>query len=117
MEVVPPTVVQVLVSIIPIVGIVMGSTVIFFYLYWNHQQRMLMIEKNMLKRKDFDIDSFSIFSGLMLFGVGISLVIFFLIKDGFSYGVLSGLIPLSIGVCLIIFFVLRITLLKNSNET
>ena len=30
---------QVIVTVIPIVGIAMGSTVIFFYLLWNHRQK------------------------------------------------------------------------------
>ncbi len=113
MENVASAAAQVIVTVIPIVGIVMGSLVIFFYLFWNHKQKVLMIEKNLLKKSDFDIDSFSLFSGLILVSIGISLVIFFIIKEGFSYGVLSGLIPLAIGASLIVFFVIRIKLIKN----
>jgi len=32
--------VRVIISIIPIVGIVMGSVVVFFYLLWNHKRRI-----------------------------------------------------------------------------
>ena len=112
----PSTAAQVIVTVIPIVGIVMGSVVIFFYLLWNHKQKMLMIEKGIYKRADFDIDSFSVFSGLILLGIGITLVLFFIIKEGFSYSLLSGLIPLSLGISLLAYFVVRVRLLKNSNE-
>ncbi len=112
---IPSTAAQVIVTVIPIVGIVMGSVVIFFFLLWNHRQKMLMIEKNLYKRPEFDLISFSLFSGLILTGIGASLVIFFVIKEGFSYGVLSGLIPFSIGVGLILFFIIRLRTFKENN--
>lgn len=111
---VPSTAAQVIISIIPVVGIVMGCIVIFYFLYFNNQQKILMIEKGIVSRKYFDLDSFSLFSGLILSGIGLSLVIFFIIKDGFTYGVLSGLIPLSIGVSLLLFFIIRIKMNKKS---
>jgi hypothetical protein len=95
------------------VGIVMGSTVIFFYLLWNHKQRIKIIEKGTYKKSDFDIDVFSILSGLILSSLGVSLVVFFLIKEGFTYGVLSGLIPLAIGISFIIFFILRLKFFRQ----
>ncbi len=116
MNSVPPTAAQVIISIVPIVGIVMGCTVIFFYLMWSYKHKMLLIEKNLVKKTEFDIDSFSLFSGLILLSIGGSLVTFFLIKEGVSYGVLSGLIPLSIGISLIIFFTIRRRLIKNDRD-
>lgn len=113
MQPAPSPAAQVIVSIIPIVGIVMGSVVLFFYLLWNHRQKMLIIEKGTWKRTEFDLDSFSVFSGLILLGIGLTLVIFFIIKEGFSYSLLSGLIPLALGVSLIIYFILRLKILKD----
>ena len=103
---------QVIVTVIPIVGIAMGSTVIFFYLLWNHRQKMLIIEKGFYKKSDFDLITFSLFTGLILFFIGISLVFFFALKSGFSYGVLGGLIPFSIGLSLILFFIYQTKKLK-----
>jgi len=113
---VPSTAAQVLVTIIPIVGIVMGSIVIYFYLRWTHKEKMLLIEKGMYRRIEFDLDSFSLFSGLILTSIGLALLIFFQIKEGFSYSMLSGLVPLPIGISLIIFFILRIKVLHRDNE-
>lgn len=110
----PSTAAQVIVTVIPIVGIVMGCLVIFFYLYWNYKLKVHMIEKGMFNRTPFDMDTFSLLSGLVLFILGLALMIFFLIKDGFSYGALSGLIPLSIGVSLLIFFIVRFNI-KSRN--
>lgn len=103
----PSTAAQVIISIIPIVGIVMGCIVIFFYLLWSYKLKVHMIDKGIYTRAPFDMDTFSLLSGLVLFILGFVLMIFFLVKDGFSYGVLSGLIPVSIGVSLLIFFITR----------
>ena len=116
MENVPTAAAQVIVTVIPIVGIVMGSIVIFFYLFWNHRQKMLLIEKNLYRRPDIDMNSFSLFAGLITSGVGVSLAVFYLIKEGISYGMLSGLIPLSVGISLILFFIVRIRMDKRDNE-
>ena len=51
------TAAEVIVTIIPIVGIVFGCLVIYFYLYWNHKQKLFMIEKdNALKLMEEDND-------------------------------------------------------------
>ncbi len=107
MNPVPSPAVNIIVSVIPIVGIVMGSTVVFFYLLFSHRQKVLMIQKGAVQKKIFDLDSFSLLAGLLLLGAGVSLTLFFLLKEGFSYSVLGGLIPFSIGVSLVVFFAVR----------
>ena len=106
---------QIIVTIIPIVGIVMGSVVIFFYLYYNHKQKILMIEKGIDRKIKFDIDSFSLFSGLLLFSIGFCLTLFFLVKEGLSYSLLSGIVPLSSGIGFIGFYLIRVVLQKSSD--
>ena len=112
----PSTAAQVIVTVIPIVGIVFGCLVIFFYLFWNHKQKVLLIEKGLYKKIDFDLEAFSLFTGLLLSCIGGSLVGFFIVMEGFTYSVLSGLIPLSTGISLIIFFLVRINLKKKTDE-
>jgi len=113
------TAAQVLVTVIPIVGIVTGGMVIIMFIYYNYKQKVLLIEKSadsvMSKKKNFDLDTFSLFSGLILLAIGLSLMIFFLIKEGMSYSVLSGLIPLSVGLSLLVFFILRIKIYKKND--
>ncbi|MCU0848385.1 MAG: hypothetical protein MUD12_10910 [Spirochaetes bacterium] len=103
----PSEAAQVIISIIPIVGIVMGCVVIFFYMLWNYRHKMLLIERNLFTKTEFDLDSFSLFAGLLLFCVGAGLTLFFLVKEGVSYGLLGGLMPLFIGTGMIIFFIIR----------
>ncbi len=116
MQSLPSTAAQIIVTIIPIVGIVMGCIVIFLFLLYNHRQKMLMIEKGIIEKNNFDLDVFSLFSGIFLLGIGLSLTIFFSIKEGAGYSILSGIIPLSAGISLILFFIIRIKLLKSDNE-
>jgi len=116
MENLPSAAAQVIVTVIPIVGIVMGSIVIFFYLLWNHKQKIFMIEKGLYRRPDIDIDSFSLFAGLILTGIGLCLASFYLIKEGITYGMLSGLIPLSIGISLIVFFRVHNNMEKKGHD-
>lgn len=95
---------QIIIAIIPIVGIVMGSAVIFFYLLWNHRRRIMLIQAGHYTRPNFDLMSFSLLAGLLLSVVGASLTVFLAIAAGASYGLLGGLIPLSIGVSLLTYY-------------
>ena len=94
---------QVLIAIIPIVGIVMGGVVVFFYLLWNHRRKTLMLRQGMKSDINFNIDTFSLLAGLLNLGVGFVLTVFFLAKEGLDYSLLGGLIPLSLGISLIVF--------------
>jgi hypothetical protein len=107
MNYVPSAAAQVIVTIIPMVGIVMGTVVLFFYILLSYKVKRAMIEKGIYKRPDVDLDTFSIFLGLILSCVGAALLVFFIVKSGITYGLLSGLIPFSIGLSLVSFYVLR----------
>jgi hypothetical protein len=107
MSTVPSQAAQVLVTVIPIVGIVIGGIVIFFYLFWNHKQKVYMIQKGMSPQSNFDIDTFSLLSGLLTLGIGFVLSIFFLAIGNSGYDLLGGLIPLAIGISFISFFIIR----------
>jgi hypothetical protein len=98
---------QILIAIIPIVGIVMGSVVIFFYLLWNHRQKTLLIQAGQQKKEEFNFLSFSLLSGLLLSSVGIALTVLLSIIEGASYGLLGGIIPLSVGIGLLIHYAIK----------
>jgi heme/copper-type cytochrome/quinol oxidase subunit 2 len=107
MSSIPSVAAQVLISIIPIVGIVMGCVVVFFYLLWSHRERMRLIEQGTYTPRRVDLEAFSFLAGLLLSGVGLVLSILFIVMDGVSYSLLGGLIPLAVGAALICFFALR----------
>ena len=103
----PNDAVHILLAIVPIVGIVMGSVVAFLYLLWHHKRTMLLIQLGRYEKPKFDLLSFSLLTGLLLFCIGLALSIVFFFIEGFSYSLLGGLIPLSIGIGLIIYFAVR----------
>jgi hypothetical protein len=101
---------QILIAIIPIVGIVMGSVVVFFYLLWNHRRKTLMIRQGVKSDLSFDLRTFCLLAGMLNGGVGFVLTVFFLVKVGMDYALLGGLIPLSVGISLTVFYFVH----KNS---
>jgi len=98
---------QVIISIIPIVGIVMGSVVIFFYLLWTHRRKSLLIKAGQYSRPSFDLLSFSLLAGLLLSSVGTALTVLLSIIEGASYILLGGIIPLAMGIGLVTYFAIR----------
>ena len=89
---------QVVTAIIPIVGIVMGAAVIFFYLLWRHRQIMAQIEAGLYERPDFPLRTFCLLAGALLTGIGAVLTALFALVQGISYALLGGLIPLAAGI-------------------
>ena len=104
MEQTPSYAAQVIVSIIPIVGIVMGSVVAFFYLLWNHKRRTLLIKAGQFGRPDFDLTTFSLLAGLLLSTVGLALTIILTLALGVNLGLLGGIIPLAVGIGLLVYY-------------
>ena len=101
------TAAQIIISIIPIAGIVMGSVVVFFYLLWYHRRRVLLIKAGQYKKPDFDLLSFSLLTGLLLLSVGISLTVFLIIMEHSGYGLLGGIIPLAMGTGLLAYYIIK----------
>jgi hypothetical protein len=86
------------------VGIFMGSVVIFFYLLWDHRRKSLLIKAGQYAPVKFDLLSFSLLTGLLLTSVGLALTVFLAITQGAGYGLLGGIIPLSMGTGLLVYY-------------
>jgi hypothetical protein len=98
---------RVIIAIIPIVGIVMGGIVVFSYVLWTHKERVLMMEKGVLKPSIIELNTFCMLAGVLLVSVGLtlSLALFFIVP--FGYATLGGLIPLSVGIGFLAFYKLN----------
>ncbi|MDR3301825.1 MAG: hypothetical protein LBT01_04745 [Spirochaetaceae bacterium] len=105
----PSSSAEVIVAIIPIVGIVMGFAVVFFHLLWSHRRKMLLIQTKQYQTPDFDLDAFSLFAGLILAVVGICLTAFLGIFTKSGLTLLGGVIPLACGCALLLFFFINRT--------
>lgn len=99
-----PVAAQVILAIVPIVGIVIGGILIFFYLLWRHRQITLQVKTGNYKPSKFNLKIFSLLLGILLTGVGLVLTSFFALMNGLSYQVLGGLIPFTLGICLLNFY-------------
>ncbi|MCR5494667.1 MAG: hypothetical protein K6F15_03435 [Treponema sp.] len=95
---------QVIISIVPIVGIFFGALIIFFYILWKHHETTLQIKTGTFTPSKFNAAAFSLLTGLILTSLGLILSISFAIIDGFSYSILGGLIPATIGISMLIFY-------------
>lgn len=98
--------VHIIVAVIPIVGIVMGSVLIFFYFLWRHKQIIRQIDMNVYIRPAINIRLFCLLLGIMLTVTGGALFGLFFLIAGVSYVLLGGLIPLALGISLTLFYVL-----------
>lgn len=96
--------VQIIIAVIPIVGIVMGSTLIFFYFLWRHKQIIRQIETNIYVRPSFHLDLFCLLLGIVLTITGAVLSGLFYVIAGIGYILLGGLIPLALGISLLLFY-------------
>jgi hypothetical protein len=97
---------QVIIALIPIVGVTMTAVVAFFYLLWHHRRRMLLIKAGQYQKGDFDLLSFSLLTGLLLASIGTGLTVFFAVMDA-GYGLLGGVIPLSIGIGFLAYYLIK----------
>ncbi|MCR4939475.1 MAG: hypothetical protein K5930_05115 [Treponemataceae bacterium] len=106
---------QVIISLIPIVGIGIGGVVVFFYLLWRHRQISLLIKAGEFKPARIDLNVTSMLLGILLTGIGFVLSILFILIDGLSYALLGGLIPLVMGIGFLVFYKV-FSSLKNKDE-
>lgn len=95
---------QVIIAIVPIVGIAIGGIILFFFILWRHHEIKLQIKTGTFVPNKVNLKAFSLLAGLLLTGIGIMLVLVFAVLDGFSYSILGGLIPAVIGICLLVFY-------------
>ena len=95
---------QVIISLVPVIGIVFSALVIFFAILWKHTETKLRISKNTYNPPVFDWKIFSLFAGLCLVGVGFAISLVFIYISGISYVLLGGLIPFILGIMLLVFY-------------
>jgi len=107
---------QIVLAVIPIVGIVIGGIIVFFYLLWHHHEIKLQIQSGTYHHQRFDLKTFSLLTGLLLTGTGIILSLFFVLMAGFSYTLLGGLIPLILGFSLLVFYKVNPDFKKKEGE-
>lgn len=97
---------QVIISIMPIVGIVIGGTCLFFFMLWHHHEVKLQIKTGMFVPVKTDYRAVSLLTGLLLTVVGAIMSLVFGLLAGASYLLLGGLIPFATGASILLFYIL-----------
>ncbi|EOQ97277.1 hypothetical protein LEP1GSC195_3565 [Leptospira wolbachii serovar Codice str. CDC] len=90
--------------LVPNIGIIFGTTLLFFLFQWWHKQKMALIQSGQYKPWSFDIRLYSFFLGLLLTFTGFALSFVFILVLGNSMAMLGGLIPFAIGLGLLTFY-------------
>ncbi|MFZ4614688.1 MAG: hypothetical protein ACOYM2_00660 [Rectinemataceae bacterium] len=98
---------QVLVALIPILGIFLGSVVAFSYLLWTHRERKLLIQQGTWSPNRIAFEALCLLVGLVLTSVGLVISFLIGIVNGVGYPLLGGLIPFMCGVSLLLYVWLR----------
>lgn len=105
---------QVIIAVIPIVGIAIGGILVFFALLWHHRETKQRILAGTYTPHKFNLKVFALLTGLLLIGVGLILTVMFSILEGLSWDLLGGLIPFIIGIMLIVFYKVNPTFNKEN---
>lgn len=98
---------EILIAVLPIVGIFIAGVVVFFYLLWRHHEIKLQIKTGTYITPVRNFAALSLFCGITLTFVGLILTVMFGFLDRLSYSMLGGLLPLSIGLSCLIFYKLN----------
>lgn len=104
---------QVIMSLFPIIGVVMATFLLFFYILWNHKQKVILIRQGFYAPSKLDFLNICLLSGILLLILGLALTIFFIFIKRRDYTLLLGLLPFSIGLSLLIYYKIAI---KNKDK-
>ena len=95
---------QVIVSLFPIVGIIMATLLLFFYLLWHHKETIMRIKHGIYNPLKLEFLNLCLLSGILLTILGLTLTVFFVCIHTLDYTLLLGLSPFAIGVSLLIYY-------------
>ncbi|MBN2440263.1 MAG: hypothetical protein JXJ04_02930 [Spirochaetales bacterium] len=91
---------QVLIAILPLVSVVVLGALTYFFLLWDHQKRILIIQKGGTPPSS-KIEEKLLLLGIVALFIGIGLTVFFAIYNGLSPSLLGGIIPTTAGMGII----------------
>ena len=104
---------QVIMSLFPMIGSIMATFLLFFYILWNHKQKVMLIRQGIYSPSTLDFLNICLLSGILLTVLGIVLTVFFISIKRRDYTLLLGLLPFSIGLSLLIYYKIAS---KNKNK-
>lgn len=97
---------QIILSLVPLLGTILGLTLFFFFFLWQYKTKKELIRSGQYQSRERNYRELALLGGFICIGAGLPLTILFLAIEGVTYASLGGIIPLTIGVMLIIYYVL-----------
>lgn len=104
---------QIILAVVPIVGVLFGGFLFFSLFYFYHKQKTLMIEKGIYRPVHFNWSLIFIVTGFIIGMSGMAITVVFLINGATGYELLGGGIPLAIGFSIVLSYFLSHKLLKK----
>ncbi|MBI3394724.1 MAG: hypothetical protein HY042_02705 [Spirochaetia bacterium] len=96
---------EIILTIIPLVAIVLGSVLLFFFLLWQYRLKGELIRTNQFVYTSWkNIRILSLLAGCISTLVGVPITVLFLVVEGVNYHALGGIIPLFAGIGLLLFY-------------
>jgi hypothetical protein len=96
---------QVLIAVLPLVSVVAVSLLGFFFMKWDHQKRILILQRGETP-SPFNIDEKLLLLGIVALFTGVGLIVFSALYSGLSPSLLGGIIPATVGAGIITYYVL-----------
>ena len=106
-----------IVSTIPIVGIIFGFVLLFFFLLWQYRLKKAIITSGQYTPTRLNtLKILSLLMGVTCTVLGFPLSILFYSLQGLSYSLLGGIIPLFFGVSMLIFYMIFRNQIESSKS-
>lgn len=98
---------QVLLSLVPVLGVVLGCTLLFFFFLWQYRIRRELIRTGQYTPVFVtNIRVLSLLIGLLAIFSGLPMTVLFYLLEGVSYALLGGVLPLFAGIAFLLFYYL-----------
>lgn len=101
---------QIIISIVPLLGVILGATLLFFFFFWNYRLKKELIRAGQYQYQSLkNVRIFTLLIGIISFAVGLPMTVLFAAVEGMSYSLLGGLIPSFVGIGFIVFYIVSRT--------
>jgi hypothetical protein len=97
---------QVLIAILPLASVLVLGILVFFFMLWDHEKKVLIINKGGTPQPR-NIDDKLLLLGIVSIFIGAGLIIFSAIYNGFTSSLLGGIIPFAAGTGIVTHFMVK----------
>ncbi len=95
----------VIISIVPLLGVIFGAVLLFFFFLWQYRFRKELIRAGQYQPRLWEhLRVISLLIGSIASSIGLPMFLLFWAIDGVSYSMLGGLIPLFSGLGMLAFY-------------